>query len=116
MGVPQGSILSVTLFGLKINSIVKAISPGVECSLYVDDFLICYRSKYIHIIERHIQQCLNKLSHWPTPMASNFLLLKQYVCISAGFTNSIRILSLKKQNFLVSYLTANSLSYLTYDI
>ena len=32
MGVPQGSILSVTLFGLKINSIVKALSPGVECS------------------------------------------------------------------------------------
>ena len=51
MGVPQGSILSVTLFGLKINSIVKAISPGVDCSLYVDDFLICYRSKHIHIIE-----------------------------------------------------------------
>ena len=64
MGVPQGSILSVTLFGLKINSIVKAISPGVECSLYVDDFLICYRSKYINIIERHIQRCLNKLSIW----------------------------------------------------
>ena len=38
--------------------------PGLECSLYVDDFLICYRSKYIHIIERHIQQCLNKLSDW----------------------------------------------------
>jgi len=56
--------LSVTLFGLKINSIVKAISPGVECSLYVDDFLICYRSKHIHIIERHLQQCLNKLADW----------------------------------------------------
>ena len=51
MGVPQGSILSVTLFALKINSIVKAICPNVECSLYVDDFLICYRSKHIHIIE-----------------------------------------------------------------
>jgi len=51
-------------FGLKINSVVKAISPGVECSLYADDFLIYYRSKYIHIIERHIQQCLNKLSDW----------------------------------------------------
>ena len=56
MGVPQGSILSVTLFGLKINSTIKSIAPGVECSLYVDDFLICYRSKYINIIERHIQQ------------------------------------------------------------
>ena len=33
MGVPQGSILSVTLFALKINSIVKAICPNVECSL-----------------------------------------------------------------------------------
>ena len=51
MGVPQGSILSVTLFGLKINSIVKTISPGVECSLYVDDFLICYRSKLISALE-----------------------------------------------------------------
>ena len=62
--VPQGSVLSVTLFALKINSIVKAISPGVECSLYVDDFLIVYRSKYIHIIERHLQRSLNMLPHW----------------------------------------------------
>ena len=44
-GVPQGSILSVTLFSLKINNIVKTLNPGVDCSLYVDDFLICYRSK-----------------------------------------------------------------------
>ena len=64
MGVPQGSILSVTLFALKINSIVKSVSPGVECSLYVDDFLICYLSKFVHIIERHLQQTLNKLQHW----------------------------------------------------
>jgi len=64
MGVPHGSILSVTLFALKINSIVKTISPGVDCSLYVDDFLIVYRSKYIHIIERHLQRSLNMLSHW----------------------------------------------------
>jgi len=64
MGVPQGSVLSDTLFALKINSIGKAISPGVECSLYVDDFLIVYRSKYIHIIERNLARSLNMLSHW----------------------------------------------------
>ena len=58
------AISFLLLFGLKINCIVKAISPNVECSLYVDDFLICYHSKYIHIIERRIQQCLNKLSDW----------------------------------------------------
>ncbi len=39
MGVPQGSILSVTCFSLKINSIVKAIKSNINCSLYVDDFL-----------------------------------------------------------------------------
>ena len=33
MGVPQGCIPSVTLFSVKINSIVKAICPGVDCSL-----------------------------------------------------------------------------------
>ena len=80
MGVPQGSILSVTLFGLKINSIVKAISPGVDCSLYVDDFLICYRSKHIHIIERHLQQCLNKLNDWTDTNGFKFSSAKT-VCI-----------------------------------
>jgi len=64
MGVPQDSILSVILFALKINSIVKNLSPGVECSLYVDDFVICYRSKFIHIIERHLQRSLHKLQEW----------------------------------------------------
>ena len=61
MGIPQGSVLSVTLFALKINSIVIAISPGIECSLYVNDFLIVYCSKYKHIIERHLQRSLNTL-------------------------------------------------------
>jgi len=41
-----------------------SLTPGVECSLYVDDFLICYRSRYMHIIERHLQQTLNKLQTW----------------------------------------------------
>ena len=35
MGVPQGSILSVTLFSVKINSITQCLKPGVDCSLYV---------------------------------------------------------------------------------
>ena len=64
MGVPQGSILSVTLFSVKINSIVKSVCPGVECFLYVDDFCICYRSKHMYTIERQLQQVLNNLSKW----------------------------------------------------
>ena len=77
MGVHQGSVLSVTRFALKINSIVKAISPGVECSLYVDDILIVYRSKYVHIIEHHLQRSRNMLSHWADTNGFKFEIFKQ---------------------------------------
>jgi hypothetical protein len=47
MRVPQGSILSVTLFSIKINSLTKVLNDNIEVSsLYVDVFLICYRGKH----------------------------------------------------------------------
>ena len=64
MGVPQGSILSVTLFILKINSIIKCLPAGIRGSLYVDDFLICFRSKTMKSIERQLQRCLNSIQTW----------------------------------------------------
>ena len=67
MGVPQGSILSVTLFSVKINNIEKSVSPGVECFLYVDDFCICYRSKHMQL-----QQVLNNLSKWSSENGFKF--------------------------------------------
>ena len=63
-GVPQGSIHSTTLFNIKINNIVNCLDPKTEGSLYVDDFCICYRSKSMRTIERHLQQCLNKIENW----------------------------------------------------
>ena len=41
-GVPQGSILSTTLFNIKINSIMNCLDPKTDGSLYVDDFCMCY--------------------------------------------------------------------------
>jgi len=63
-GVPQGCILSVTLFLLKINTIIKCLPSGVRSSLYVDDFVFCYRSGHMRAIERQLQQCLNNLQVW----------------------------------------------------
>lgn len=59
-GVLLGCILSVTLFNIKINNIVNCLNQGVDDSLYVDDFLICYRLKNIHTAERQLQTCLDK--------------------------------------------------------
>ena len=64
MGVPQGSILSVTLFIIKINSIAKVLKDNIEGSLYVDDFLICYSAKNMNTIERQLQLCLNRIEKW----------------------------------------------------
>ena len=51
MGVPQGSILSVTLFIVKINSITSCIRNGVDKSLFIDDFGVSYRSKSMQAIK-----------------------------------------------------------------
>ena len=63
-GVPQGSILSVTLFSLKINSIVSCLLPDIKCSLYVDDLAIYYSSSHMPSIERKLQHSLNRLDRW----------------------------------------------------
>ena len=41
-GIPQSSVLSVTLFSIKTNNITKCLTPGVHGSLYENDLLICY--------------------------------------------------------------------------
>jgi hypothetical protein len=65
MRVPQGSILSITLFSIKINSLTKVLNDNIEVSsLYVDVFLICYRGKHMNTIERQLQLCLNKIEKW----------------------------------------------------
>ena len=63
-GAPQGSILSPTLFILKMNSIVKCVSGEVDCSLYVDDLLLTCQSPNLSVAENKLQQCLNKLEVW----------------------------------------------------
>ena len=87
MGVPQGSILSVTLFSVKINSITQCLKPGVDCSLYVDDFQICYKSTNMSIIERQLQLCLNKLQQWATDNSFRFSKTKtlcMHICQKRG--------------------------------
>ena len=65
-GVPQGAILSTTLFNVKLNDIINSLDYKTDSSLYVDDFCICFRSKNMRTIERHLQQCLNRIEDWAT--------------------------------------------------
>ena len=64
MGVPQGSILSVTLFILKINSITVVNKTAMEKSLFVDGFSVTCASTSRITIERQMQICLDKIEKW----------------------------------------------------
>ena len=66
MGVPQGSILSVTLFIVKINSIARILpqSNSFQYSLFVDDFTISCRGRSTNLVQRHLQLCLNRVQEW----------------------------------------------------
>jgi len=77
-GVPQGSIISTTLFIIKINSISDYLPLHIEKFLYVDDFVLCYGSNNMDIIEQKLQQALNKLDHWANTNGFNSRKKKNY--------------------------------------
>ncbi|GFW98585.1 probable RNA-directed DNA polymerase from transposon X-element [Trichonephila clavipes] len=63
-GVPQGSILSVTLFICHISSILNILSPSIQASLYVDDLQISCEGSDMRLIERQLQTAVNNIVKW----------------------------------------------------
>ena len=64
-GVPQRSVLSVTLFAIKINSLAAMIPQKILVSLFVDDLQIIYSDHSIHNINNKLQQTI-AISNWTT--------------------------------------------------
>ena len=75
-GVPQGSVLSVTLFAVAINSLLSCVPPGVQGSLFVDDFAIyCSGSSALEACQK-IQRTINAVSIWAEARGFKFSPLK----------------------------------------
>lgn len=64
IGVPQGCVLSTTLFALAISDLARNLPRGVKAMLYVDDLAIMCRSTDVGIIKRNLQEALNRLKSW----------------------------------------------------
>lgn len=71
-GVPQGSVLSCTLFLVAINSIACTVPPTVSSMLYVDDFTIYASGATTRSIERRLQLVLNSLQEWSNQTGFQF--------------------------------------------
>jgi len=63
-GVPQGSVLSCTLFLLALNDITSNFPPGVHASLYVDDLMLYSSSRYVAALHRRMQNAINRCEAW----------------------------------------------------
>ncbi|GBO06984.1 putative RNA-directed DNA polymerase from transposon BS [Araneus ventricosus] len=63
-GVPQGSVLSVTLFIVHLSQILHYLPSSVHGNLYVDDLQISCQGSNMDLIERQLQNAVNKLVAW----------------------------------------------------
>jgi len=63
-GVPQGSVLSCTLFAVAISGITDALPDGVSGTLYVDDLAIYMSANRASTAERLLQTAINRISQW----------------------------------------------------
>ncbi|GBN02577.1 putative RNA-directed DNA polymerase from transposon X-element [Araneus ventricosus] len=60
-GVPQGCVLSVTLFILHFSEVLNHLPPSVTGTLYVDDLQISCQGCNMRLIERQLQNAINNI-------------------------------------------------------
>ncbi|GBN20509.1 RNA-directed DNA polymerase from mobile element jockey, partial [Araneus ventricosus] len=63
-GVPQGSVLSMLLFIIKINGIVSKLPAYVNSTLFVDDIQIHCAGDDMGFIQRQLQTAINNMTDW----------------------------------------------------
>ena len=63
-GVPQGSVLSCTLFAVSIDGAINSLPTEVKSTLYVDDLTIYMSGSSTSLIERRLQIAINHLQKW----------------------------------------------------
>ena len=63
-GVPQGGVLSPTLFILFINDIVTELPKGVHAALYADDLVLWCSEEYVTTANYRMQLALDKVTSW----------------------------------------------------
>ena len=116
-GVPQGSVLSVLLFALKMNGIAKILPSDNRflCSLFVDDLQIGFCHPDLRVIGNTLQGAIDKLQIWSTRNGFRFSETKTKV---VHFNNQRGIhLSpqLKMRNEILPYSEKAKFLGLTFD-
>lgn len=63
-GVPQGTILAVTLFLVRMTEVKRYIPRGVSIKLYADDILLIAHGKSASYVRKKIQEAVTRVETW----------------------------------------------------
>ena len=96
-GIPQGSVMSVTLFLIGINKIEQMIGNNVKFLLYTDDLVIYMSGNDMNLIARSLQITIDNLCEWLETIGLNFSEAKtKYMHFSRKYKkDNIRSMTLK---------------------
>ena len=83
--VPKGSVLSVTLFSVAINNILKEVTPPVKCSLFVSDLAIYCTGYNAASTCQYLQRSINSITKWADENGFKFSSVKS---VAMRFTRS----------------------------
>ena len=114
-GVPQGSVLSCTLFALAINGLATCMPASVETSLYVDDFAIFTCSAHLPSAERRIQLALNVADTWTKTHGFKFSATKTVAMHFTRLRGVYPAPSLKLAQGVVNHVTETKFLGMTFD-
>lgn len=63
-GVPQGSVLAVTLFLLAMNTVFEAVPKNIQILVYADDIVLISSSKQQSTVRKRLINAVNAVNSW----------------------------------------------------
>lgn len=63
-GVPQGGVLSPTLFLIFINDLVAELPHGIKVAMYADDLVLWSTNEHASVATRSLQRAVDALAAW----------------------------------------------------
>jgi len=113
-GVPQGSVISVTLFLIAINNIFDNLLPPIKYTIFADDCNIFCSGVNIRTTVELIQQALDELLKWSTTTGFNFSPSKTQ-CIIFCKNRNQNLLHINLNNIILSYTDKIKILGMTFD-